>query len=97
VHPGNWLDRVDDLAWKERYKKQLEHNRAYKKANWEKVYAQHKRRMQQRKEQGDPNYLKLMETRRERARQRYHERKEQRRLQAEQQQPTQVFPDHPNK
>jgi hypothetical protein len=33
----------------------------------------------------------------ERARQRYHERKEQGRLQAEEQQPTQVFPDHPNK
>ena len=34
---------------------------------------------------------------RESARRRYHERKKQRRLQAEQQQPTQVFPDHPNK
>jgi hypothetical protein len=33
----------------------------------------------------------------ERARQRYHDRKEERRLQAEQQHPTQVFPDHPNK
>jgi hypothetical protein len=52
VQPGNWLDRVDDLAWKEQYMKQLERSRTYKKTNREKVNEQRRRRYKERKEQG---------------------------------------------
>ena len=42
----------DPLAWENYYKKQLESNRAYKKANRDKVNEQRRRRYKERKEQG---------------------------------------------
>jgi len=84
----------------ERAQRQREAQREYARANREKKLESNRRwrqRWKELKEQGDPRVLALTEANRARRRQRYHERKEQHRLQAEQQQPTQVFPDHPNK
>ena len=52
VPPGNWLDRVEDLHWKEQYMKQVERSRTYQKANRDKVNAQRRKRYKERKEQG---------------------------------------------
>jgi hypothetical protein len=76
---------LEERVQREREEKKRESNRRWRE------------RWKQLKEQGDSRVLALTEANLARRRQRYHERKEQRKLQAEQQQPTQVFPDHPNK
>ena len=110
VEPEGTIDTAESLRFasaraqqptlEERAQRQREAQREYTRANREKKRESNRRwreRWKDLKEKGDPRVLALMEANRARRRQRYHERKEQRRLQAEQQQPTQVFPDHPKK
>jgi hypothetical protein len=84
-----WNNR--NLTPEERYQKMLESQNAYRKANKEKVKQYQRTSRQRRKER-----LRLAQERKEKRREydrlRYQRRKEQRRINAEQQQPSQVFP-----